>query len=129
VDNSREVLPEHVRKASQSVYPVVQKDSISALSLHEKLFLLGLTRSFKLSGAAYLSMGEAENAYAIVCEEFGQEKRGHTQLWKYVQELSALEVVKTEPSSVGQRGKTTLISLPSVSAAELEQELTRLLGV
>jgi cell division control protein 6 len=128
VDNAREVLPEHVRKASQSVYPVVQKDSISALSLHEKLFLLGLTRSFKLSGAAYLSMGEAENAYAVVCEEFGQEKRGHTQLWKYVQELSALEVVKTEPSSVGQRGKTTLISLPSVSATELEQELTRLLG-
>jgi cell division control protein 6 len=128
VDNSREVLPEHVRKASQSVYPVVQKDSISALSLHEKLFLLGLTRSFRLSGAAYLSMGEAENAYAVVCEEFGQEKRGHTQLWKYVQELSALEVVKTEPSSVGQRGKTTLISLPSVSAAELEQELTRLLA-
>jgi len=127
-DNSREVLPEHVRRAAESVYPVVRKDTVSSLSLHERLFLLGVARRFKQSGAAYLSMGEAENAYAIVCEEFGEEKRGHTQLWKYVQELSALDVIKTEPSSVGLRGKTTLISLPHVSAAELERELSKTLG-
>jgi len=128
-DNAIEVLPEHVRKASVSVYPVVRKDTVSSLSRHEKLFLLGVARRFKQSGAAYLSMGEAENAYAIVCEEYGEEKRGHTQLWKYVQGLSALDVIKTEPSSAGLRGKTTLISLPHVSAAELEQELSKTLGV
>jgi len=127
-DNYREVLPEHVRRASESVYPVVRKDAVSGLSLHEKLFLLGVARRFKQSGAAYLSMGEAENAYAVVCEEYGEEKRGHTQLWKYVQGLSAIDVIKTEPSSVGLRGKTTLISLPHVSAAELEQELSKTLG-
>jgi len=127
-DNSREVLPEHVRKASESVYPVVRKDTVASLSLHEKLFLLGVARRFKQSDAAYLSMGEAESAYAVVCEEYGEEKRGHTQLWKYVQELSALDVIKTEPSSVGLRGKTTLISLPHVSAAELERELSKTLG-
>jgi cell division control protein 6 len=127
-NNAREVLPEHVRKASESVYPVVRKDAVSTLSLHEKLFLLGVARRFKQSGAAYLSMGEAEDAYAVVCEEYGEEKRGHTQLWKYVQGLSALDVIKTEPSSVGLRGKTTLISLPHVSAAELELELNKTLG-
>ena len=127
-ENSRLVQPEHVRKASESVYPIVRKDSISQLNLHQKLFLLGVARRFKQSDAAYLSMGEAENAYAIVCEEYGAEKRGHTQLWKYVQELSALDVIKTEHSSAGQRGKTTLISLPHVSATELEQELVRTLG-
>jgi cell division control protein 6 len=127
-DNSRIVQPEHVRRASESVYPIVRKDSISQLNLHQKLFLLGVARRFKQSEAAYLSMGEAENAYAIVCEEYGAEKRGHTQLWKYVQELSALDVIKTEHSSAGQRGKTTLISLPHVSATELEQELVKTLG-
>jgi len=127
-ENSRLVQPEHVRKASESVYPIVRKDSISQLNLHQKLFLLGVARRFKQSDAAYLSMGEAENAYAIVCEEYGAEKRGHTQLWKYVQELSVLDVIKTEHSSAGQRGKTTLISLPHVSATELEQELVRTLG-
>jgi len=128
IENSRIVLPEHVRRASESVYPIVRKDFIYQLNLHQKLFLLGVARRFKQSNAAYLSMGEAENAYAIVCEEYGAEKRGHTQLWKYLQELSALDVVKTEHSGVGQRGKTTLISLPHVSATELEQELVKALG-
>jgi len=127
-EGSREVMPEHARKASEIVYPIVRKDTVAELGLHEKLFLLGVARKFRQSGAAHLSMGEAESAYAVVCEEYGEEKRGHTQLWKYVQELSALDVIKTEPSSVGLRGKTTLISLPHVSAVELERELSKTLG-
>jgi len=124
---SRDVLPEHVRKAAASVYPVVRRDTVSSLGLHEKLFLLGLTRRFKQTGAAHLSMGEVEDAYAIVCEEYGEKQRGHTQLWKYVQLLSASDIIKAEPSGVGHRGKTTIISLPRTPASELEQELMKLL--
>lgn len=127
VSESPEVLPEYVRKAAVSVYPVVRKDSISSLSFHEKLFLLGVARRFKQTEAAHLSMGEAEDAYAVVCEEWSQKKRGHTQLWKYVKELSALGIIKIEQSSVGQRGKTTLISLPRVPASDLERELNKAL--
>lgn len=123
----REVLPECVRKAAVSVYPVVRKDMIFSLSFHEKLFLLGVARHFKQTDVAYMSMGEAEDAYAIVCEEYGEEKRGHTQLWKYVRELSALGVIETKFSGEGQRGKTTFISLPRVPASDLEQELSRTL--
>jgi len=126
---SSRVLPEYVRRAAVSVYPVVRKDMISSLGLHEKLFLLGVARHFKQTGAAYISMGEAEDAYAVVCEDYGEKRRGHTQLWKYVKELSALGIIKTEPSGLGKRGKTTLISLPRVSAADLEQELSRILHV
>jgi len=125
---SREVQPEHVRKAASSVYPTVRKDTIPTLNLHEKLFLLGIARRFKQSDMAHLSMGEAEDAYAVVCEEYGEEKRGHTQLWKYVQELSIMEIVQAESSGTGQRGKTTLISLPKISAVELEKELLKTLG-
>jgi len=121
----REVLPECVRKAAVSVYPVVRKDVISALSFHEKLFLLGVARRFKQTDAAYVSMGEAEDAYAIVCEEYGEKRRGHTQLWKYVRDLSASGVIETKVSGEGQRGKTTLISLPRVPASDLEQELSK----
>jgi cell division control protein 6 len=128
VSESPEVLPEYVRKAAVSVYPVVRKDSISSLSLHEKLFLLGVARRFKQTEAAHLSMGEAKDSYAIVCEEWSQKKRGHTQLWKYVRDLSALGIIKIEPSSVGQRGKTTLISLPRVPASDLERELSKALS-
>jgi len=126
--SARELLPEHIRKAAGSVYPTIRKDTISLLNLHQKLLLLGIARRFKQSDSAYLSMGEAETAYAVVCEEYSQEKRGHTQLWKYVNELSTLDIIKTESSGAGQRGKTTLISLPKISAAELETELRKALG-
>jgi len=123
----REVSPECVRKAAVSVYPVVRKDMISSLGLHEKLFLLGVARHFKQTDTAYMSMGEAEDAYIIVCEEYGEERRGHTQLWKYVKELSASGVIETKVSGEGQRGKTTLISLSRVPASDLEQELSKAL--
>jgi len=122
-----EVLPECVRKAAVSVYPVVRKDMISSLSLHEKLFLLGMARHFKQAGTAYMPMGEAEDAYAVVCEEYGEKRRGHTQLWKYVKELSVSGIIETKVSGGGQRGKTTLISLSRVPASDLEQELSKAL--
>ncbi|MGD8506707.1 MAG: ORC1-type DNA replication protein [Candidatus Bathyarchaeota archaeon] len=124
-EKSREVLPEHVRKAASSVYAVVRKDTLAELGLHEKLFLLGIARRFKLTDAAHISMGEAEEAYTIVCEEYGKNKRKHTQLWKYAKMLSALDIIETKPSSLGHRGKTTLISLPTIPASELEQELSK----
>ncbi len=125
--NMKEVFPECVRKAAASVYPVIGKDIVSSLGLHEKLFLLGVARRFKQARTAYMPMGEAEEAYAVVCEEYGEKQRGHTQLWKYVKELSALGIIKTELSGVGQRGKTTHISLPKVPASDLEQELSKIL--
>jgi cell division control protein 6 len=120
---SSEILAEHIRKASVSIYPVIRKDQISSLKLHEKLLLLGIARRFKQTKAAYISIGEAEEAYAIVCEEHDKKPRRHTQLWKYVTELSALGILKTELSGIGRRGKTTLISLPKVPASDLEKEL------
>jgi len=124
----REVSPECVRKAVVSVYPVVRRDMILEFSLHEKLFLLGVARHFKQTDSAYLSMGEAEEAYALVCEEHGEKQRGHTQLWKYVQALSVAGIIETMVSGVGQRGKTTLIGLSRVPASDLEQELVKLLS-
>jgi cell division control protein 6 len=121
------VLPEHVRKAAVNIYPVVRRDTISSLNLHEKLLLLGVARSFKQTGSAYISMGEAEDAYAVVCEEHSEKRRGHTQLWKYITNLSALGIVKTEISAAGRRGKTTLISLPKITANDLTQELANAL--
>jgi cell division control protein 6 len=124
-----EVSPECVRRASSNVYPTVQKDAVLSLGLHEKLFLLGLARRLKHTTQAYLTMGEAEEAYRIVCEERGEKPRRHTQLWKYVNNLSSADVVESKVSSDGLRGKTTLIGLPYVSAEELERELSRGLGL
>jgi cell division control protein 6 len=124
----REVTPECVRNAVTSVYPVVRRDMIHEFRLHQKLFLLGIARYFKQIDSAYVSMGEAEEAYDLVCEEYGQKSRGHTQIWKYVKALSTAGVIQTMVSGIQQRGKTTLISLSQVPASNLEQEIMKILS-
>jgi cell division control protein 6 len=126
-EKSAEVLPEHVRKAVGSVYSDLRKDEIATLSLHKRLLLLGITRSLQQTTGANVPMGETEEAYRVVCEEFNEEPRGHTQLWKYIKELSDFGIIRARISTSGQRGKTTLIGLPRISAADLERELYRAL--
>lgn len=126
-EGTRTVQPEHVRKAVGNVYAEIRRDEVTGLPLHKKLLLLGVARRFQQSGDIHISMGEAEEAYNIACEEFGEKPRGHTQLWKYVQELSTLGVIKTELSTNGQRGKTTLIGLPRIAASDLEKELNKIM--
>lgn len=122
------VLPECVRKAVSSIFALVKKSDLATLSLHEKLFLLGIARFFKENmDRAYASLTEAEKAYAIICEEFNVQPHTHTQLWKYLQNLSTLSIVKKSVSTAGQRGRTTLIYLSGASAHELERELSSIL--
>ncbi|MGQ9539181.1 MAG: ORC1-type DNA replication protein [Candidatus Bathycorpusculaceae bacterium] len=121
------VTPECVRKAVSSVYATTRKSDLASLSLHEKLFLLGMARFFKENDKAYASLAEVEQAYKVVCEEFGVEPHTHTQLWKYLQTLSALGIIEKSVSSTGQRGRTSLICLPGISAHELEKELVMFL--
>jgi cell division control protein 6 len=117
------VLPECVRLAISSIFPTMKKAELSSLGLHERLFLLGVARFFKESEKAYASLTEVEKAYAVVCEEFNVEPSSHTQVWKYAQFLSDLGFLKTEVVSMATRGRSTQVSLPSISAVELEKEL------
>jgi len=121
------VTPECVRKAVSSIYPAVRKNDLAFLSLHEKLFLLGIAKFLKESQKAYISLAEAEQAYAVACEEFNENSHSHTQLWKYLQNLSNVSILKTEVSVIGSRGRSTIIYLPRISAHELERELWALL--
>jgi cell division control protein 6 len=118
------VVPECVRKAVSSIIPTVRRSELASLGLHEKLFLLGAARFFKENQKAYVSLSEIEEAYAVVCEEFGEQPRSHTQLWKYVQFFSALGILKTEVAGTSTRGRSTRVSLPSIPAYKLEKELS-----
>ncbi len=126
-DNSDVVTPECVRKAVSSIYAVMRKNDLAFLSLHEKLFLLGVARFFRGSQRAYATLTEAEQSYAVVCEESDVQPRSHTQLWKYLQALSTLGVLQKKVSTIGSRGRSTLIYLPRIPAYELEKELSILL--
>ncbi|MDI6805709.1 MAG: ORC1-type DNA replication protein [Candidatus Bathyarchaeia archaeon] len=121
------VTPECVRKAFSSIIPTLRKSDLTVLGFHEKLFLLGIARLLKENERAFVSLGDAEKAYTVVCEEFNQSPHSHTQLWKYLQLLSALGIVTTQVSAITSRGRSTIIYLPRISAYELERELSTLL--
>ena len=121
------VTPECVRKAVSSIIPTMRKSDLASLSFHEKLFLLGIARIFKEGQKAYISLTDAEQAYAVVCEEFNMKPHSHTQLWKYLQTLSGVGIVETEVSAAGNRGRSTLIYLSRIPIHELEKELSALL--
>ena len=118
------VAAECVRQAVSSIIPTIQRSELSSLGLHEKLFLLGAARVFKNSEKTYATLSEIEEGYAVVCEEYGEQPKSHTQLWKYVQLFSALGILSAEVDATGARGRSTRVSLPSVPAYELEKELS-----
>jgi cell division control protein 6 len=126
-EDSSTITPECVRKAASSVYSVFRKDELSSLRPHEKMFLLGLARYFRQTEKIYVSLVDAEQAYAVICEEFNVRPHSHTQLWKYLRMLSSLGIVSTKVSGTGSRGRSTFISLPRISADELEREIERIL--
>jgi cell division control protein 6 len=126
-EDANEVLPECVRRAVSSIFPMMKRAELKSLGRHERLFLLGAARFFKENEKAYGSLSEVEKAYAVVCEEVSAEPSSHTQVWKYAQLLDDLGFLKTEVTAVATRGRTTRISLPSIPAGELEKELWALL--
>ncbi|MBT7914196.1 hypothetical protein HN588_09830, partial [Candidatus Bathyarchaeota archaeon] len=65
-------------------------------------------------------------SYHLVCEEYGEKKRGHTQFWKYLKKLNDLDFVAMEMHSSSQ-GRTQLIRLDKIPAKTLEQNVVALL--
>ena len=64
-----------------------------------------------------------EKIYEVVCEEYSEKPRAHTQFWTYIKNLSSYGILLTKISSKGLRGKTTLIGLTSPSPSLIEKQL------
>jgi cell division control protein 6 len=121
------VIPDYARQAKADTHPELRKEVFAALPKHNKLLLLAAARQLKENRGAYVTMGEVEEMYHSVCEEYGHEPRAHTQVWEWIQDLNAHGTVDTKRSGIGQRGQTTMIGLSDVPAELLEQFLLELL--
>lgn len=122
-ESSEEVTPENLRGAKAHVHPTDVEERLDLLDTPKKLVLLAIAR--KIRKKAYITMGEAEDVYKVVCEEYGEKRRAHTQFWKYVGDLDALGLIDTKLSGEGVVGKTTLISLPEIPSKVLSDNLER----
>jgi cell division control protein 6 len=118
------LAPECVRQAMSSIIPSMRRSELESLGLHERMFLLAVARFFKENEDAYAPLSELEKEYGVICEEFEEQPNSHTQIWNYTQYLAKLGVLKAEVGSGETRGRVTRVSLPSIPAEELEQQLS-----
>jgi cell division control protein 6 len=126
-DHSQQIRPEHVRRVAVGLFPVLDREAVRQLSLHEQLVLLAVARFFKSSAGTQATTGEIEQGYHLVCEEYGEDPRGHTQYWKYLKNLNSLDFLKIKLQASSQ-GRTQLISLEKVPAEELEDSVVNIIG-
>ena len=119
------VQPEDIRSAAGAER--VSDDKLHDLDRHKAMTLLAIARVLKRPGVQQATTGEAEERYALVCEEYGEKPRAHTQFWTFLKDLDALGLIHTKRSGKGVIGTTTIISLPDISAKLLEERLTQLL--
>ena len=120
-----EVDAEHVREAKAMTYSVVTESKLTELDRQQKLTLLAVARSIK--GDAYVNTGQAEKAYVLACEEYGEKARKHTQFWTYIRSLSDQGLLETSVRGDPDGGRTTYISLPDMPAKVLKEKMAQLL--
>lgn len=121
------VVPDYARQAKADTHPELRKEIFSTLSFQHRLLLLAAARQLKETRNAYVTMGEVEEMYQSVCEEYSDEPRAHTQIWEWIQDLTAHGIIDTKRSGSGQRGQTTLIGLSDVPAEMLEHFIANIL--
>jgi cell division control protein 6 len=121
------VIPDYARRAKADTHPELRKEIFTTLPIQHKLLLLAAARQLREVRSAYVTMGEVEEMYRSICEEYYEEPRAHTQIWEWVQDLHAHGILDAKKSGTGQRGQTTLIGFSDVPAEMLEQFLSGLL--
>lgn len=123
--NSQEVKPEHIKLARDRVPPAFSKEDLKPLSLHEKIILYSLARRLLTTGKVFISMGDLEREYRVICKEIAVSPISYTWFWKTIKELSYYGLISKRKPGRGYRGRTTLIGLPPFSARFLEELLGR----
>ncbi len=125
-EHRSEVLAEDVRTAKADSFSYITTSKLTALPRHPLLVLLAIARRLRKDGA-YATTGAVEKAYAVVCEEFREEPRAHTQFWKYLNQLKDGGFILSRLSGKGQAGTTQLLSIPDAPAHAVEAKLLELL--
>jgi cell division control protein 6 len=121
-----QVTPDDVREASSFIHPAIRVEDLKDLLIDEKVVLLSIAKELK-KGVAYLRMGSLEERYRGECELWGLKAKKHTQLWKMVKNLEKMGLVITKIATL-EKGRTTLIGLPTIPAYLLEKEISKLLA-
>ncbi|MFA6805355.1 MAG: AAA family ATPase [Candidatus Methanomethylophilaceae archaeon] len=119
------ITADNIRTAGAMIYSGVSESKLKELDLNHKLALLAVSRALK--GNAFVNINAAEKTYAIVCEEYGQAARKHTQFWSYIRDMERNGILATELRSEIETGRVTFITIPDIPPKELAKKLEYLL--
>ena len=122
------VGPDEVRAAKADSYSYITASKLLQMPKHPLLVLLALARRLRRDQSAYATTGNVEEAYARVCEEFGEEPRAHTQFWKYLKQLQDAGLILSRLSGKGQAGTTQNLSIPDAPAPIVERKVAEILA-
>jgi len=123
-ENGR-IVADDIRTANAMIYSDVSESKLRSLDLNKRLALLAISRAIKKD--PYVSITSAEKTYAVVCEEYSQVARKHTQFWTYIQDMERMGLLATTVKAEIERGRTTFISIPNIPPRELAKKLEYLL--
>ncbi len=115
----------HYQDKELSVDIVNEIDALQGLQAHAMLVLLAICR--RLRNESSMIMGDVENIYAVVCEEYDEKMKSHTTLWKYIKDFEHRQLIKTRISTItGGRGRTTHLSMPHFLPSDIAKRLEML---
>ncbi len=119
------VTIDHVRMVVSQEYPSMIEllDTLHYLPLHEILILKAILLSLKESGEDYVSMGTIEKTYRKLCEDIGEEPRGHTKVYMFVLDLKRRNIILTKNSIKGRKGRSTYVGFGMAPLDPLLQRL------
>ena len=115
------VTADNVRTAGAMIYSDVSESKLEDLALQRMISLLAISRAMK--GMPHVTLTAAEKTYAVVCEEYGQPARKHTQFWTYVQDMERSGLLTTEVRREVDGGRTTYISMENIPPREMAKKL------
>lgn len=127
-EGSQHVTPEHIRAAKADSWSHITTTKLQAMPKHPLLVLLALARRLQKDQSAYATTGNVEKAYGVVCEEFGETARGHTQFWKYLNQLRDAGFLLSRLSGKGHAGTTQLLSIPDAPAAAVAAKVSEMVA-
>jgi cell division control protein 6 len=113
------VSPDFIEGAAAAQYGGLPLERLDGLEPAALLILLGIARAGRRK--AFVTTGEAERAYHVVCEERGERPVAHTQFWKYVQLLEGHGIIDKAVEKDGRSGTTTRILPHDITAEGLEK--------
>ncbi|MDR3282421.1 MAG: AAA family ATPase [Candidatus Methanoplasma sp.] len=119
------ITPDDARSANAMIYSNVSESKLVDLDMKRKLALLAIARAMKKESE--ISITAAERTYAVVCEEYDQAARKHTQFWTYVQDMENIGLLATTVRNEAEGGRVTYISIQDIPPKELARKLENIL--